>query len=574
LATVYNQILDNDEENTSSESQQAKPAVPTTQSSSTLGSSQGTSAASSQKASGAAPSSSGQFTNIQNYLQANKQGAKQLGQGVAQKVGAKVASGIEDIGKAKQTSVQNVQTIGQQGQQAQQQGQQAVQAIRTGGAQDLTLAEQQAKQGLSNEFGQNIQKSQFENLQNLTNKKQELNELGAQTRTGTGQQAILQRTYAKPDYTSGQSRFDSLLLGSSKEGQEGLSKARQQVGQFDPTLQRSVGEFEQQRTQQSEQINQGMQQLQQRIAEATARGQDATADKSLYAELSKQAADFNARQKAETAKISQADTIAALNNSGYKVKSLKDVVTIPGTNIKVSVGDIAKNPAFFQEKFQEANLGNINSEALNRLNVLNRLGNLDELQSTGNLNTAIQRSLSSAGSGALANAQAALKSQGLTNLNEFNVAKKSVTPEKMNQLAEGGLGFAGVRGEGVDMITNLQNLPNDQLADFLTKSGFGTNAKNAPKLIKDIIQDANAYMWAQQPENRFAYEDDNKNGRSSGSNPYNFTTNNPYYRPGQTWASYVNASEFAKKVAQEQLKYNQQQSAIQKILDKSIRGKK
>jgi hypothetical protein len=566
LATVYNQILDNEEENNSSQEQQAKPAVPASQSSSTLGSTQGASSANTQKATGG-PSKSGQFTNIQNYLQANKQGAKQLGQGVAQKVGSKVASGLEEVNKAGQASTQNVQNIAQQGQQAQQQATQAVQAVRTGQAKDLSLAEQQAKKGLSDEFGQNIQKTQFENLQNLTNKKQELQELGQQTRTGSGQQAILQRTYARPDYTSGQSRFDTLLLGGSKEGQEGLSKARQQVGQYDPTLQKNVSQFEQQRTQQAEQLNQGMQGLQQRIAEATARGQDATADKSLYAELAKQARDFNAQQKAQTAKITAQDTIAALNSSGYKVKSLNDVVTLPGTNIKVSVGDIAKNPAFFQEKFQEANLGNINSEALNRLNVLNRLGNLDELQSTGNLNKDIQRSLSSTGSGAIANAQAALKAQGLDNVAQLNLSNSRIN-KAIDQIAEGGLNLAGVRGEGLQLLDNAASLPPAQLATILTNAGFGADAKTAPLILKDIIQDANAYTWSQQPQNQ--------NQRGPKGNTLNGieNPNNPYRRQGQDFNSYQNASNFVKQLAQQQLKYNQQQSAIQKILDKNIRGKK
>jgi hypothetical protein len=566
LATVYNQILDNEEENNSSAEQQTKPAAPASQSSSTLGTSQGASSAASQKTPGE-PSKSGQFTNIQNYLQANKQGAKQLGQGVAQKVGTKVASGIEDVNKAGQTSSQNVQNIAQQGQQAQQQGTQAVQAVRTGQAQDLSLAEQQARKGLSNEHTQNIQKTQFENLQNLTNKKQELQELGQQTRTGSGQQAILQRTYARPDYTSGQSRFDTLLLGGSKEGQEGLSKVRQQVGQYDPTLQKNVSQFEQQRAEQAEQLNQGMQGLQQRIAEATARGEDATADKSLYAEINAQAQKLNEQRKAETAKITPADTIAALNSSGYKVKSLNDVITLPGTNVKVKVADIAKNPAFFQESFQQANLGNVNAEALKRLNVLNRLGNLNELQSTGNLNKDIQRSLSSAGSGALANAQTALKSKGLANLDSLNIASGGNINKAIGQIAEGGLNLAGVRGEGLQLLNNAQKLPPEQLAKLLTNAGFGTDAKNAPAILKDIVQDANAYTWSQQPENMSS---DTRQKRPIGSqNPAN-----PYNRPGANIGSYQNASNFVKQLAQEQLKYDQQQTAIQKILDKSIRGKK
>jgi hypothetical protein len=550
LATVYNQILDNEEENNSSQEQQGKPAPSATQSSSTLGSAQGSSSANNQKATAGGPSKSGQFTNIQNYLQANKQGAKQLGQGVAQKVGSKVASGLEEVNKAGQASTQNVQNISQQGQQAQQQGTQAVQAVRTGQAQDLSLAEQQAQKGLSNEYAQNIQKTQFENLQNLTNKKQELQELGQQTRTGAGQQAILQRTYARPDYTAGQSRFDTLLLGGSKEGQEGLSKVRQQVGQYDPTLQKNVSQFEQQRSEQAEQINQGMQGLQQRIAEATARGEDATADKSLYAELNAQAQKLNQQRKAETAKITPADTIAALNSSGYKVKSLNDVITLPGTNVKVSVADIAKNPKFFQESFQEANLGNVNAEALNRLNVLNRLGGLNELQSTGNLNTGIKRSLSSSGSGALANAETALKSQGLANVEALNLMGRGVDNNIVSRIAQSGLGEAGIRGEAVQMLSNLSKLPDSQLAQVLTNAGYGANAKNSKQILAGLVDTANKEVLARRKGN-------------DGVEPDLFATGN-----------FTNASEAAKKIAAQQLKYNQQQAAIQKILDKSIRSKK
>lgn len=583
MATVFNQVVENEEENNqNSQDNNPQPMAKGTSASAGVSTQQ---AQPQQKQSSAAPSKSGQFTNIQSYLQANKQGAQQLGQNVAQKTGQKAAAGLQTLSQAKQESLQGVQQQAQQGQQAQQQAQQAVQNIRQGQQQaDYGQLEQQARQGLSDQYKKSVEESQFKNLQNLTNKQQEFKDLAQQTRTSTGQQAILEREFKRPTYTQGQSRLDTLLLGSSKEGQQGLSKARQELSQYNPELQRSIGQFEQERTNKAEQLNQGMQQLQQRIADATNQGVDASADISLYAQLKQQADQLNAQRAAETKQITTDDALNALQSAGYKVRSLNDLVTIPGTNVRIKAGDLARNPNFFKESFKEADVSNVNQEALNRLNILNRLGNVAEIQGS-TLDPSIQRGLSEAGSRALAATKSALASQGLTNLDALDLTGSKVNNNIINQIAQQGIGAAGIRGEAVQMLSNLQKLPDAQLAQVLSNAGYGANPKNAKQILQGLVSTAQTQVLARREQNtgQLLAKVPDKD-KSAVQNALNRKRKNPsdiailkkygFNTAEANAGDFSSINEATKKIAQQAAKYNQQQAAIQSILNKYIKGGK
>ncbi len=589
MATVYSPLLDEDKED---QKAQEGPALdqgtPLTS-----GSSSGIST-SSQAGQPVKPSRSGQFTNIQNILAANKQGSQQLGQNISQKVGQQVESGLGQVEKSKQASLGQVQGIAGNVGQQQAQGRKAISNLFYGRDPNLDLGAQEAtaKQGLDTAYQQQLQGSQFQNLQNLTQTKQNIEDIANQSRTSAGQQAILEKNFARPDYTKGQSSLDALLLGGNKEGQQGLARARQNAAQFNPALQKAQTEFGTQKGQTEQTLNNQLTALQGDIQRKIASGEDAEKDKSLYMRIQNEADRLNASRQHDVSTVNKSDMLQALNNAGYKVNSLSDMVKLPGTNIQVQASELAKHPEYFKESFQQANLQNVDPNALARLNVLNRLGNAAEILPGQELNTDIQRGLSTQGSGAIQNALTALKAQGLTNVQGLDLSGHNIDTNMIGQLAQQGLTAAGTRPQAVQLLQNLKSLPPEQLAKVMTQAGYGVNAKTALPTLQNAIQNANvsniAHMDTIPPaimknvpkEDRaelaeaFA-ESKSPSGRMAPSRaallkkylPNAASSANPSI-PG------INESKLIKNVAQQQLTYNEQQKAINNILNKYLRGTK
>lgn len=178
---------------------------------------------------GAAPkgTSSGRFTNIQNYINANKQGAQNLG--------SNVAGNISNIGNEAKTGLQQSQnqfdTQANQGRlvrgvsdvQANNVINNAGQSIYNGG----TNANQDAIKNFQRiSGGQYLGPQALENTETLRSQAQNAKNLGELAGTEGGRYQLLRQMYGNPQYSAGQTALDQLLLGN-QTGQ--LKGARQLV---------------------------------------------------------------------------------------------------------------------------------------------------------------------------------------------------------------------------------------------------------------------------------------------------------------------------------------------------------
>lgn len=161
------------------------------------------------------------FTNIQRIAQANQPG--RLGQAVGQ--------GIQNIARSTQ------QQLGQ----AQQQFQQQAQANRLGTEQDVARRQEvlqrissgneevvptQDEVSLFEKYrrGQYTGPQGLQSAENLQRQAQQAEALAGATRSAGGRQALLQRFVGTPQYTQGQQRLDTTLLGLAAPQE--LSNAR------------------------------------------------------------------------------------------------------------------------------------------------------------------------------------------------------------------------------------------------------------------------------------------------------------------------------------------------------------
>lgn len=158
--------------------------------------------------------SSGQYTNIQSYLDANKDQAAQMGQNVTNKVDESASaaqSKIQSFGSVApkveaydpNEAYQNLTSLSDQ------QKSQYKDVRSTGGYSGPQSIDQAG--GYSD-----VQKSYDEAKARLENSKNE-----------TGQQQLLRDVYARPKYTGGENKLDQVLLqnnAGSKQALEGLSQ--------------------------------------------------------------------------------------------------------------------------------------------------------------------------------------------------------------------------------------------------------------------------------------------------------------------------------------------------------------
>lgn len=169
--------------------------------------------------------SSGQYANIQSYLDTNQEQAGEMGQKVASNVeqkGTEAKSGVDKLA----TSVSKIDAydpnalIGK------------ITSFNTNpwdpnsGAQapEITQEEKQKYQSTKSTGGYTGPKDlgSVEGYQDIEAKARQATEAAKGAATEQGQQALLKETYARPTYTAGQNKLDQVLLGGSQAGKQAL----------------------------------------------------------------------------------------------------------------------------------------------------------------------------------------------------------------------------------------------------------------------------------------------------------------------------------------------------------------
>lgn len=167
--------------------------------------------------------SSGSYTNLNTYLQANKPQAQQMGQQVAGGIEQKANQAQQDIDAFKQAGNQQVaaktaQDITSQLQQPTQNAQQYQQFRQTGGYSGPT--------SLENVSGyQQAQKSGTEATQAVQN-------VGSEA----GRTELVKQQYARPSYSAGQQKLDTMLVSRNPEAKTALQQTADKWKNLNDTL--------------------------------------------------------------------------------------------------------------------------------------------------------------------------------------------------------------------------------------------------------------------------------------------------------------------------------------------------
>jgi len=153
------------------------------------------------------PARSGQYQNIQKYLDANKSQATQMGQDVSQKVSGQVDQAQKAVGDLG-ASVQKVSAFDP--------------SKTLSNISGATQQEKDVYKSTKNTGGY----SGPQDVSGLTDygaaytKANQAKELVGKAGSEFGQQELLKQTYARPNYTKGANRLDQALLGASDAGKQ------------------------------------------------------------------------------------------------------------------------------------------------------------------------------------------------------------------------------------------------------------------------------------------------------------------------------------------------------------------
>lgn len=192
---------------------------------------------------------SGQFTNIQDYIQANKPKTQQL----AQNITGNVQKQAQDVRSA--TQQQQEQFTGQQGIY----GDKAQQTIQ----QSIQQAGKQPDQDISQFRAYATGKAGTADFSKQQQQATDLQRQAKQLETSKGRQEQLQKVVGKaPTYTAGQQGLDRMLLAGDRESKLATIRgAREAVGGLGQQVEQANTQVEQAR-------QQAQQQAQQQLAEA------------------------------------------------------------------------------------------------------------------------------------------------------------------------------------------------------------------------------------------------------------------------------------------------------------------
>ena len=206
---------------------------------------------------------SGRVTNLQQYIQANR-GLQTPTGGLAGGIQQQAQQKAEQLGQELSTQQQQ---FGQQAGQLQEQlGEQAEQTIQTAFKDPSQILQQQQQleqfqqlrdKGLQQQIGQLPG-----DITPLQQRQQALQQQAQQAGTEAGRFQLLQETFGRPEYTTGQQRLDQLLLqatpGQTRELQTGLAglagQTQQQLGAFSEEAQARQAALQQLAGQRAEEI--------------------------------------------------------------------------------------------------------------------------------------------------------------------------------------------------------------------------------------------------------------------------------------------------------------------------------
>jgi hypothetical protein len=219
------------------------------------------------------PGTSGQFTNIQNYINANQ--GNNLGQQTENQFNNLKQQGENQLGSQVSGFDQNAAATGQ----AIQNEQSAVNA-----APSQVVNPNNFQQGLSAlQSGLGYQYNGPTGLQNtagLQNQAQNLSTLGGLTNSDAGRFTLLQKFFNTPTYTQGQTNLDNVLLGSQPQA---LQQVRQTANSLGNDVNSAVGNAASQVSQLQNQA-QGVQQAAQNAV--------GTGAQNIYGQLGTEANNF------------------------------------------------------------------------------------------------------------------------------------------------------------------------------------------------------------------------------------------------------------------------------------------
>lgn len=172
------------------------------------------------------PSSSGRFTNIQNFINANKSG--QIGQQVTQKVGAEKQKATEKLQQTKDAFGGQINQVAQGVSKSKEAVSKGIENLTAGGtySAEAPITDQAIADIQSTVNAQYTGPQSFGNEQQLAGEAQNLTSIGNASQQAAGRAALLQRFFGRdrPTYSSGQTRLDNLLLGRQNQA---LSDIRQ-----------------------------------------------------------------------------------------------------------------------------------------------------------------------------------------------------------------------------------------------------------------------------------------------------------------------------------------------------------
>lgn len=159
---------------------------------------------------------SGSYTNLNQYLEANKDQAASMGAKIANDVSTQGVKSTEGINNFRQTAAPEVKAYDPSS---------VYQNVIT--LQDSDKAAYKtAKAGYQGPQAA----SEVEGWGDLQKNVSKVNTQAQNAATDTGRQSLLQETYARPQYTQGQKNLDSMLLGRSPESKQQLEEVHQDFG--------------------------------------------------------------------------------------------------------------------------------------------------------------------------------------------------------------------------------------------------------------------------------------------------------------------------------------------------------
>jgi len=166
---------------------------------------------------------SGRYTNIQSYLDANKQQAGQMGQKIATDVGAQAEqakSQVQNFGtQAPKVEAYDPNEALKKDQMSAQEKEQYKTVKKTGGYTGPATVDQVSGY-------QDVQKAASSAAQNVQS-----------AATEEGQKELLKKTYARPTYSQGQTKLDQALLQGSQESRSKLEDLSQRYSGIDKMFQ-------------------------------------------------------------------------------------------------------------------------------------------------------------------------------------------------------------------------------------------------------------------------------------------------------------------------------------------------